>query len=249
MASTRPPPSAGVSTNEKTSEAATKPRMNLGNRRQISPAPGRGPPASASTRVTQNTATRKATRPIRLFWIIFTMAAICSAWLPSRAPAATTAPVASTVPPIQAAPTTMSMPTARMPSGISTIIRTVKISDMPTARVSSSLCARAAAATAMAAETPHTDVAAAMTITSERLVIFSTRVPNRYMKTSTVGVTTQATNSPGAPSRSTLPNSTSAPSSTSPVLMYSSLRSAGLIQAGVPTVLAISSPPASAQKA
>ena len=126
---------------------------------------------------------------------------------------------------------------------------TVKISDMPTASVSSSFLARAAAAAAIAADTPHTEVAAAITMTSDGLAIFSTRVPNRYMKMMTVGVTTQATNKPGTPRRRTLPNRISAPSSTRPVLMYSSLRSAGLIHAGVPTVLAISRPIARAQNA
>ena len=191
---------------------------NFGRRRQISSASGFRSPV-ASTRVTQKTATRNATTPISVFWIIFTTAAICSACSPSRAPAATTAPVASTVPPIQAAPTTGSRPAQRMPSGITIIIATVKISDMPTASVSSCRRARAAAATAMAADTPQTEVAAAMTITSDRLPIRRTRTPNWYMKTRTTGVTSQATNSPGAPRRRTLPNRTSAPSSTRPVLM------------------------------
>ena len=81
------------------------------------------------------------------------------------------------VPPIQAAPTTGSIPIARIPIGIRTIITTVKIRVMPTARVSSSFLARAAAAMAMAAETPQTEVAAAMTMTNDGLAIFSTRVP------------------------------------------------------------------------
>ena len=153
------------------------------------------------------------------------------------------------MPPIQAAPTTGSMPAARMPSGITIIITTVKMSDMPTASVSSCLCARAAAATAMAAETPQTDVAAAMTITSDRLPIFRKRTPKRYMKTMTSGVTSQATKSPGRPRLRMLPNRISAPSSTSPVLMYSSLRRAGRSHAGVPRVLAMTRPMSSAQKA
>ena len=106
---------------------------------------------------------------------------------------------------------------------------TVKISDMPTASVSSSFLARAAAAAAIAADTPHTEVAAAITMTSDGLAIFSTRVPNWYMKMMTVGVTNQATNKPGIPRLRTLPNRISAPRSTRPVLIYSSLRSAGLI--------------------
>ena len=58
-----------------------------------------------------------------------------------------------------------------------------------------------------------------MTITSDRLRIRRNRTPNWYMKMMTTGVTSQATNSPGAPRRRMLPNSTSAPSSTRPVLM------------------------------
>ena len=98
-------------------------------------------------------------------------------------------------------------------------MRTVKIRVMLTARVSSSLFARAAAAVAMAAETPHTEVATAMTMTSEGLAIFSTRVPKRYMKTMTTGVTSQATTSPGGPRVRMRLNRISAPRSTSPVLM------------------------------
>ena len=94
------------------------------------------------------------------------------------APAATTAPVASIVPPIHAAPTIVSMPLARMPRGITTIMPTVKISVISTASVSSSVLARDAAAAAMAAETPQTDVAAAITMTNDLLLIRSTRVPN-----------------------------------------------------------------------
>ena len=157
--------------------------------------------------------------------------------------------MASTVPPIQAAPTTGSMPAARIPSGITIIITTVKMSDMPTASVSSCFRARAAAATAMAADTPHTEVAAAMTITSDRLPIFRYPTPNRYMKKMTIGVTSQATNSPGRPRLRMLPKRISAPSRTSPVLMYSSLRSAGFSHAGVPRVFAMTRPMTSAQKA
>ena len=58
-----------------------------------------------------------------------------------------------------------------------------------------------------------------MTITSDRLPIRRNRTPNWYMKMRTTGVTSQATNRPGTPRRRMLPNSTSPPSSTSPVLM------------------------------
>ena len=129
------------------------------------------------------------------------------------------------------------------------IISTVKISVMPTPRVSSSFLAREAAATAMAADTPQTDVAAAMMITSGLLTIFSTRVPKSHMKMITVGVTIQATIRPGMPMLRILPNRISAPSSTSPVLMYISVLTPGLSHSGVPTVLEMSRPSARAQAA
>ena len=86
-------------------------------------------------------------------------------------------------------------------------------------------------------------------MTSERLPMRRNRTPNWYMKRITIGVTSQATKSPGTPRRRMLPKSTSAPSSTRPVLMYSSLRSAGRSHSGVRTVLAMRSPSRSAQKA
>ena len=184
-----------------------------------------------------------------MFWIILTMAATWPACSPSMAPAATTAPVASMVPPIQAPPTIGSIPIASMNNGISTIMATVKMSVMPTARVSSSFFARTAAAVAIAADTPHTEVAVAMMMTSDGLLIFSTRMPNRYMKKMTTGVTSQATNSPGGPRLRIRIKRISAPSSTRPVLMKNSLRSAGLIQPGVPTLFETTRPSSSAQKA
>jgi hypothetical protein len=153
------------------------------------------------------------------------------------------------VPPIQAAPTITSIPDARIPSGITTIITTVKIRDIPTASVSSSFFTRAAAATAIAAETPQTDVAAAITITSPRLGIRSQRVPKAYIVNKTTGVTIQATNRPGTPRSRMLLKRISAPSKTSPVLMYSSPRNAGFNHTGVPILLAASRPSPSAQNA
>ena len=128
-------------------------------------------------------------------------------------------------------------------------MRTVYIRVMPTARVSSSFFARAAAAVATAADTPHTEAAAATTMTSEGLAIFSTRVPKRYMKRRTTGVTSHATTSPGGPRSRTRFKRNSAPSSTSPVLMYSSLRRAGFSQPGTPAVFDTTSPSRMAQKA
>ena len=69
------------------------------------------------------------------------------------------------------------------------------------------------------------------------------------MKMITVGVTIQATMSPGMPMLRILPKRISAPSSTRPVLMYISVRTAGLSQLGVPTVLEMISPAARAQAA
>jgi uncharacterized membrane protein YadS len=59
-----------------------------------------------------------------------------------------------------------------MTIGIKTIISTVKIKVIPTARVNSSFLARHAPAVAIAAETPQTDVAAAITITRVLMMVF-----------------------------------------------------------------------------
>ena len=126
--------------------------------------------------------------------------------------------------------------------GMKIIISTVKMRVIPTPRVSSSFLARVAAATAMAADTPQTDVAAAMIITSGLLTIFRTLVPKSHMKMITVGVTNQATISPGMPMLRILPNRISAPSSTRPVLMYISVLAPGLSHSGVPIVLEMSRP-------
>ena len=55
---------------------------------------------------------------------------------------------------------------------------------------------RDAAAAAIAAETPHTDVAVATVMTSGLLFIRSSRVPRCHMKTMTTGVTPHAMASP-----------------------------------------------------
>ena len=118
---------------------------------------------------------------------------------------------------------------------------------MPTARVSSAFFARQAAATAMAAETPQTEVAAAMMIVRVFDGIFSQRVPKSHMKTITIGVTTQATSRPGRPSWRISEKRISAPSRTSPVLMSISDFAPSRTQAGVPTVLAMRRPRPRAQ--
>ena len=69
------------------------------------------------------------------------------------------------------------------------------------------------------------------------------------MKTMTVGVTIQATMRPGTPMLRIFPKRISAPSNTSPALMYISVRTAGLSHSGVPIVLETSKPRRSAQAA
>jgi hypothetical protein len=101
----------------------------------------------------------------------------------------------------------------------------------------------------MAADTPHTDVAAAMIITSGLLLILRPLVPNQYMKMMTVGVTSQATNNPGPPSCRILLKRISAPRSTRPVLIYNSVRAPAISHFGVPMVLEISNPMIKAQNA
>ena len=53
MPATASSPRAGVSTKENSSDAPTKPRMNLGKRVHISAAAGRVEPPAVSMRVTQ----------------------------------------------------------------------------------------------------------------------------------------------------------------------------------------------------
>ena len=85
--------------------------------------------------------------------------------------------------------------------------------------MSSSFLARAAAAVAMAAEVPHTDISAEMTMFRVREGILSTFWPKMKVEISTIGVTTQATKMPGMPMAMILWKSTSAPSRTRPILM------------------------------
>ncbi len=141
------------------------PSTNLGKRYQISMALTFSP-ARASTLEVQYTATQKAITPISTFWISLTVAATYRARSPRKAPAAATAPVASMVPPIQAAPSTVGISRARITLGITTIMIAVKTRERPTARVSSSFLARHAAAVAMAADTPQTDMSAEMVMFS-----------------------------------------------------------------------------------
>ena len=84
------------------------------------------------------------------------------------------------------------MPTALIPSGINTIISTVNIKDRPIANVKSFFLAPEAAAAAIAADTPHTEVAVAITITIGLETIFRNFVPKIHMKIITIGVTNQA---------------------------------------------------------
>ena len=199
-------------------------------------------PSCTSTLAHQYMATQKAVTPMSTFWIILTVAATCRALGPMKAPAAATAPVASTVPPIQAPPRISGMPTQLMKAGMATIMMAVKVRDRPMDRVSSSFLARQAAAVAMAAEVPHTDMSAEMTMFRVREGILSTFWPKMKVLMSTMGVTTQATKMPGIPMARILWNSTSAPSSTRPVLMKYSTWAPSLTSLGVPTVLAMIMP-------
>jgi hypothetical protein len=69
------------------------------------------------------------------------------------------------------------MPTALMKAGMAIIMMAVKTRDRPMDRVSSSFLARQAAAVAMAAETPQTDMSAEMTMLRVLEGIFSTFWP------------------------------------------------------------------------
>ena len=172
-------------------EAAKKPRMNLGKRVQISPAPTFFS-EFLSTLVAKNTATKKAMNPIRMFWMLFTRTAACSASGPRAFPARTTAPVESTVPPMRAPPISWLIPTALMIIGSNTIIRIVNMIEMEIAIERSSFLAPEAAPVAIAADVPQTEVAEAKVITRGLLSIFRTFVPSHHMKMITIGVTIHA---------------------------------------------------------
>ena len=148
-----------------------------------------------------------------------TVAATARASSPNIAPAAATAPVESIVPPSQAPPRTLLMPMARMAIGITTIMITVKVRDRPIASDSSERLALHAAAVAIAADTPQTDMSAEITMFNVGEAIRRIRCPNQNVPTRTIGVTTQATNMPGNPKANKRPTRISAPSRTRPVLM------------------------------
>ena len=71
------------------------------------------------------------------------------------------------------------MPDQAMNGGIATIISTVKASERPIARDNSSFLARQAAAVAIAAETPQTDMSAEITMQRDREGIRITCTPNQ----------------------------------------------------------------------
>ena len=126
-----------------------------------------------------------------------------------------------------------------MKAGRATIMMAVKVMDRPRARVSSSFLARHAAAAAMAAEVPHTDMSAEMVMFKVGEAILRTFWPKMKVVMSTMGVTTHATKIPAVPMAMILSNRISAPRSTRPVLMKYSTWSAGFIHCGVPIVLAM----------
>ena len=137
-------------------------------------------------------ATKKAMKPMRMFWMLLTSTAACSASGPRALPASTTAPVESTVPPISAPPISCVMPQALMIMGSNTIMRMVNMIEMEMAMERSSFLHLAAAPVAMAAEVPQTEVAAARVMTSGLFLSFRTLVPNHHMKMMTMGVTIHA---------------------------------------------------------
>ena len=137
---------------------------------------------------------------------------------PSSSPAATTAPVESTVPPIQAPPTVSFIPAILMRTGRPTRSITVDNNEIEMTRVRRSFLALVAAATAIAAETPQTEVAAAI-MTVSFLSNFRTDVPYLYIINRTRGVTPQASSRPCIPKFSIFENRISEPSRTSPIFI------------------------------
>ena len=84
----------------KTSEAATKPRMNFGNFSQTIPSDGFWPPAPP--RAERYSAMKKATTPINTFWAALMITACWLATSPTIRLDAATPDVVSIVPPIHA---------------------------------------------------------------------------------------------------------------------------------------------------
>ena len=76
--------------------------------------------------------------------------------------------------------------------GSNTIIKMVKMMEMEMAMERSFFLAPEAAPVAMAAEVPHTLVAADRVMTRGLFSILNTFVPSHHMKRITMGVTTQA---------------------------------------------------------
>ncbi len=117
--------------------------------------------------------------PIEMFWIILMVAAVYIATGPISSPAATTDPVLSTVPPIQAPASTWCMPTPLAIAGKRNIMIATKTMDRPMASVSSSFLARQAAAQAIAADTPDTDISAEMVMFNSLDGILTNFCPNQ----------------------------------------------------------------------
>jgi len=159
-------PIIGRTTKEEIIDKNAKPRINFGNLYQIWIRLGFSFDV-LSIFVTQRNATTKAIRAIITFWMSFITVATSIACSPSSSPAATTAPVESTVPPIHAPPTTKSIPRILIKAGKPTRSITVDNREIDIVNVSNSFLALVAAATAMAAETPQTEVAAAINTLSE----------------------------------------------------------------------------------
>ena len=84
------------------------------------------------------------------------------------------------------------IPQARISIGSNTIMRIVNMMDIETAMERSSFLALEAAAVAMAADVPQTEVAEASVITSGLLSILRILVPSHHMNMITIGVTIQA---------------------------------------------------------
>ena len=105
-----------------------------------------------------------------------------------------------------------------MSAGKPTSKITVDNKEIEIVSVSSSFFALVAAATAMAAETPQTEVAAAIR-TVRVLSSFRTEVPYLYIKNKTNGVTPHARSRPCIPRFKIFEKSISEPRSTSPIFM------------------------------
>lgn len=204
-------------------DAAMKPRTNLGKRSQNCPMVGR-----ASLELRRSTLSAKyavnaiATTPISAFCVVFTMVAICRASSPAIAPEAATAAVVSMLPPIQAPATASDSPRTPASQGSRKIDGSAKTITSDAAYASCSRWACTAPAAAIAALIPQIDTAEASSARS--LSSMPSRPPSHHVKPNTMLMSSNAWMIAGPAAVASTFRLIDAPRSTRPVLMKNSVR-------------------------